>query len=69
MTGSVKILHVGAQVFTYFYNFKCHNFHIIWGSIVEILVSVQKSPSVILVEKNQKSVALLGLYSWFCEDV
>ena len=39
---------------------KFHNFHIIWGSIVEILisVSVQKFPSFLLVQGNQKSVAL-----------
>ena len=38
-------------------------------SIVEIFASVQKFPSFNLVQRNQKSVALSGLYSCFCEGV
>ena len=47
---------------------KCYNSNIIWGSIVKISVSVQKFPCFILVQRNQNSVALSGLYSCFCED-
>ena len=37
--------------------------------MVESSVSVQKFPSVILVQRNQKSSALSGFYSCFCKDV
>ena len=40
-----------------------------WGSIIEISVSVQKFPNVILVQRNQTSDALSELNSCFCEDV
>ena len=42
--------------------------YVIWGSIVEISLSVQKFPSFILVQTNQKSIALSEHYSCFCED-
>ena len=44
---------------------KCCDFYIIWDSIVEISVSVQKFLCFILVQRNHKSVALSGLYSCF----
>ena len=37
--------------------------------MIEISVSVQKFSSFILVQRNQKSVTLSGLYSCFCQDV
>ena len=37
--------------------------------MVESSVSVQKFPGFIMVQRNQKSVVLSGLYSCFCEDV
>ena len=41
----------------------------IQGNMVERSVSVQKFPRFIMVQRNQKSVVLSGLYSCFCEDV
>ena len=37
--------------------------------MVESSVSVQKFPGFIMVQRNQKLVVLLGLYTCFCEDV
>ena len=66
---SAKTLHARMQILAQFTISKCHNFYIIGGSIVKSSVSVQKFPSFILVQRNQKSGALSGLYSCLCKDV
>ena len=60
VTGSAKTLHVCMQNLTYFRALKSNNFHIIWCNNAEISLSVQKSSSFILVQRNQKLAELLG---------